>query len=127
MIEEGDIAMMEAPPLEPYFTNPRALEWRAATEAQRNFTRRDYLEYALKEFNATYSNVPEPDWLTTAEGAITKDLHMMQTQPCFMSEYRRFVVIRGSQESYEPDVLKDSVSHRLFFSCRVLNVKGLAV
>ncbi|KDQ30537.1 hypothetical protein PLEOSDRAFT_1101525 [Pleurotus ostreatus PC15] len=108
MIEEGDIAMMEAPPLEPYFTNPRALEWRAATEAQRNFTRRDYLEYALKEFNASYSNVPESDWLTTAEGAITKDLHMMQTQPCFMSEYRRFVVIRGSQESYEPDVLKDS-------------------
>ncbi|KAG5220776.1 Chromo domain-containing protein [Salix suchowensis] len=116
-----------SPPLEPYFTNPRALEWRAATEAQRNFTRRDYLEYALKEFNASYSNVPESDWLITAEGAITKDLHMMQTQPCFMSEYRRFVVIRGSQESYEPDVLKDSVSHRLFFSCRVLNVKGFAV
>ncbi|KAL4268000.1 Chromo domain-containing protein [Pleurotus pulmonarius] len=108
MIEEGDIAMVESPPLEPYLTNPRALEWRAATEAQRGFTRRDYLEYALKEFNASYSNVPESNWLKTAEGVIAKDLHMMQAQPCIMAEYRRFVIIRGSQESYHPDEVKDS-------------------
>ena len=78
-----------------------------------------YLEECIKEFNGLCMNVQRSDWNSTMEMLISKDLIMMQVQPAIVSAFRRFVVIKASDENHA--MFEDGVSATFFHVSCSLN------
>ena len=77
---------------------------------------RGILEDCLRSFNKQFSDFPEEKWTWQVLKELSTMQSSLQTQPCMMDQYRRFVVIRGRQDKIAPDWGGVSIFYFLFFS-----------
>ena len=64
---------------------------------------RGILEDCLRSFNKQFSDFPEEKWTWQILKELSTMQSSLQTQPCMVDQYRRFVVIRGRQDKIAPD------------------------
>lgn len=85
MIEDGDIAVMNTSQLE-----SGAKEWFAHG--------RESLAHSYADYKEKYSHLDPIKQSSAIEKEISADLSRLQTHPAYMSEWRRFVVIKGAHD-----------------------------
>jgi hypothetical protein len=72
------------------------------------------LEDCLRSFNKQFSDFPEDQWSFQVLMELSSTQFSLQTQPCMMDQYRRFVVITGKRDKIASDW--GGVSIPFFFS-----------
>ena len=76
---------------------------------------RGILEDCLRGFNKQFSDFPEEKWTFQVLMELSSVQSSLQTQPCMMDQYRRFVVITGKQDKIAPDRSGVSCSFFILF------------
>jgi len=64
---------------------------------------RGILEDCLRSFNKQFSDFSEESWTWQVLKELSLMQSSLQTQPCMMDQYRRFVVIMGRHDKIAPD------------------------
>ena len=108
-IVDGELAMIIAPRDEQHPTSACELnqQWITGNILSQPDNEKEILQYAVASFNARYSNIQLSDWTRYIAEELSTDLSYMQRQPVFMSNYRRYVVLRSDRQEIS---LPDSVS-----------------
>ncbi|KAJ6574781.1 hypothetical protein B0H19DRAFT_1254435 [Mycena capillaripes] len=101
-IENGEISLLRAPPLDrnPTPTSDEATHWLRDHWINRPLGSRNLLKYCIDVFTLKYSNIPPAECASAIEAEISQDLDSMQRQPDIMKHYRRFVVIRAESDNH---------------------------
>lgn len=101
-IDDGEVSILQAPPLDRDATRTTDLtsNWMRDHWINRPLGPRHVLEYCLNAFSAKYSNIPQAEWASAIEAAISEDLDSMQMQPNIMKHYRRYVVVRAESDNH---------------------------
>ena len=79
------------------------LEWIRRHQEASMLEPRGILEDCLRSFNKQFSDFPEEKWTFEVLKELSSMQSALQTQPCMMDQYRRFVVIRGKRDKIAPD------------------------
>ncbi|TDL28823.1 hypothetical protein BD410DRAFT_781374 [Rickenella mellea] len=111
LIEEGRLALLRTPPLNRHSTRDEFSAWIDWQLSLLHKKPREILEDILGEFSAGHANKSESQARDVIELEIVASLRAMQVQPVIADRYRRFVVIKSSQDSHIP-LDKDSVEWR---------------
>ncbi|KAL0950851.1 hypothetical protein HGRIS_007609 [Hohenbuehelia grisea] len=101
-IEEGQVAMNEAPPSDLQLMLAQRGDLIADLLAQTDWEKRDYLVEAMKRFDALYGPIPEQARMDAIKEEVVKSITAMQLQPGIMDNYRRFIIIKAPDESGFP-------------------------
>lgn len=104
-IDDGDIALVDAPPDESSLTGPDGTaqyeQWINNTLSFASPTPRASVEMGLAAFSSSkLTDMPEDRWHSAIEDLIVEDMQAMQRQPSVLTNYRRYVVIRSHQENH---------------------------
>ncbi|KAF9455439.1 hypothetical protein BDZ94DRAFT_739533 [Collybia nuda] len=96
---------MHSPPDWTGNSREKSLAWVANQYSSSFQTIQEIMESALNAFNARYSSIHESEHHPKINAEICLDMVSMQHQLPIMTEYRRYVIIRGFNEtppSYAP-------------------------
>lgn len=104
-IDNGDIALVDAPPDEPSLAGPEGTaqyeRWIDNALSFASPTHRTSVEMSVAAFsNSNLTDMPQDKWPSSIEELIVEDMQAMQRQPSIMTNYRRYVVIRSHQENH---------------------------
>jgi hypothetical protein len=91
------------------------LEWIRRQQETSMLDPRGILEDCLRGFNKQFSDFPEEKWTFQVLMELSSVQSSLQTQPCMMDQYRRFVVITGKQDKIAPDRSGVSCSFFILF------------
>lgn len=104
LIEEGKVAMMQSPCLyqgsRSEFSAAERDKWVATQFSTLSKTPVQTVEESWTTFVADYSNKSESELRSTIESEIVKDLTHLEVQPAIRESYRRFVVIKATQDEH---------------------------
>ncbi|KAI0936045.1 hypothetical protein AcV5_004288 [Taiwanofungus camphoratus] len=100
LIEQGRVSLLRAPPLTqcPKPNNDPAIEWVGWQLRLLRSDARGLLEECMRLATEQYPNTPEAELPIAIQQEITRDLLSMQMQPAIMDKYRRFVVVKTSND-----------------------------
>ena len=113
-IEEGDLALLYAPPRDHTSTQSKAQqEWIRKHWSCRPSDSRAMLEYSVAAFTAKYSNVQRSEWLPAIEKEILRDVSSMQRHPAIRTDHRRYVVLRNEPKTSRNSYRLDGVSFNI--------------
>lgn len=102
-IGQGQVSLLSMEP--PQYGTKEGLvtEWIRRHQEMSMLEPRGILEDCLRSFNKQFSDFPEEKWAFQVIKELSSMQFSLQTQPCMMDQYRRFVVITGKQDKIAPD------------------------
>ncbi|EJD04314.1 uncharacterized protein FOMMEDRAFT_167526 [Fomitiporia mediterranea MF3/22] len=114
LIEDGKVALMNSPSsskVPPFEDEGEDNRWIIAQHATLSKSSLQLLEECYTTFVSDYSNKADTELGPTIEAEIVEDLAQLQTQQIVRERYRRFVVIKSSQDTHI-EVNKDGFEWR---------------
>jgi len=113
-IEDGEVALMQAPPEKPIVTQQKDERANWASQYVKIFppTKKQALQTGIMAFVQNPGLGRSKDVI---EKVIVKDLSMMQRHPALMTSYRRFVVINLEAEGSRCGEFYEGVGVQLLF------------
>jgi hypothetical protein len=102
-IGQGQVSLLSMEP--PHYGSKEGptVEWIRRHQETSMLEPRGILEDCLRSFNKQFSDFPEEKWCFQVLRELSSVQFSLQTQPCMMDQYRRFVVITGKQDKIAPD------------------------
>jgi len=102
-IGQGQLSLLFTEP--PHYGSKEGpvLEWIRRHQEASMLEPRGILEDCLRSFNKQFSDFPEEQWNYQVLKELRPMLSSLQTQPCMMDQYRRFVVIKGGRDDIASD------------------------
>lgn len=104
LIDKGELAVLESPSLneqalpgEQMDHTTKFIEWMLSLLPK---TPANYVEDCWAKYLSDFSNKTEEETRAVVEAQIAWDLRRLQVQPVIRSDYRRFVVIKGCQDTH---------------------------
>jgi len=102
-IGQGQVSLLSMEP--PHYGAKEGLvtEWIRRQQETSMLEPRGILEDCFRSFNKQFSDFPEEKWTFQVIKELASMQFSLQTQPCMMEQYRRFVVITGKQDKIASD------------------------
>jgi hypothetical protein len=102
-IGQGQVSLLSVEPPEYGSNEGLVTEWIRRHQETSMLEPRGILEDCFRSFNKQFSDFPEEKWTFQVLKELSSMQFSLQTQPCMMDQYRRFVVITGKQDKIAPD------------------------
>ncbi|KZT21687.1 hypothetical protein NEOLEDRAFT_1181525 [Neolentinus lepideus HHB14362 ss-1] len=98
LIEDGHKSLIHAPPTIRGTAQNANQDWISLQTILMRLSRRGLLEECAKIFQSEFANVLETNLAAAMIQHVSRGLAWIQSQPVFMDDFRRFVVITGPQD-----------------------------
>lgn len=104
LLDEGKLSLLNSPPLAeqavPRAEKDEPSKWIDSQFSMFSKSSMDLVVECWTTYIAQFSNKSDAEIRNALEVEISRDLNHMQIQPVIRRSYRRFVVIKGLQESH---------------------------